>query len=68
MILKHKINLFTSSHDKSSFPTCKIELSKLAAMVAVMMLGRIFCFAANEPGTYEAVPADEVCESKRENN
>lgn len=55
----HKINF--------SSPTCKIELSKLAAMVAVTMLGRLFCLAANDPGTYEAVPADEVCESENEN-
>jgi hypothetical protein len=33
-------------------------------MVAVMMLGRLFCFAANDPGTYEPAPAEEVCESR----
>lgn len=35
--------------------TCKMELSKLAAMVADITEGRTFwlCFALKEPGTYE---------------
>lgn len=31
--------------------TWSIELSKLAAMLAVMTLDRLFCLAVNEPGT-----------------
>ena len=46
------------SKKKRKSLTCKIELSKLAAIVAVIMLGRLFCFAVNDPGTYD--PADEV--------
>lgn len=49
---------------KFAFPfnlTCKIELSKLAAIVAVIILGRFVCFAVNDPGTYE--DPDDICES-----
>ena len=41
--------------------TCKIELSKLAAIVAVIILGRLFCFAVNDPGTYDSfTPIDDA--------
>lgn len=51
--------------------TCSIELSKLAAIVAVIILGRFFCFAVNDPGTYDcaaivdAAPLESVLKLRR---
>jgi hypothetical protein len=45
--------------------TCNIELSKLAAMLAVMTpTGRVCCFSLNDPGTYLGVESGREIEKK----
>lgn len=40
--------------------------SKLAAIVAVMIVGRLNCLAENDPGTYPPAADDDPVESERQ--
>lgn len=58
LLMYHEPTYSTAQHMRL---TCKIELSKLAAIVAVIILGRLFCFAVNDPGTYDSFsPIDDA--------
>ena len=77
MLFSNIYNIETPTHESQSYTqhmrlTCKIELSKLAAIVTVIILGRLFCLAVNDPGTYDSftpiddAPLESVCVTKKD--